>query len=136
MANLAFAASRRLNFTDADTPDLRSLAARPFYSDGEEDSGVAFSAVWLVISGLHDTAVLLSGRLHGLDSMLDASNMVGMLTVGLLVWLVLLVAVCVAGFRCIGCTCNNLGAKTYSSTYNPPVRRAGRKFEFGNMELH
>ena len=132
VANLAFAASRRLNFTDADTPDLRSLAARPFYSDGEEDSGVAFSAVWLVISGLHDTAVLLSDRLHGLD----ASDLVGMLTVGLLVWLVLLVAVCVAGLRCSGCTCNNLGAKTYSSTYNPPARRAGRKFEFGNMELH
>ena len=129
--NLAFAASGGLQFTPADDDDLRSLAARPFYSDLVEDSGVAFDPLYLVLGTLHDSGLALSGAVP----LVDLSDMLGMLGVGLLLWAVPLIAVCVAACRFFGC-CNCCQcAKTYSSTYAPPKRAPGQTFEFGKMDL-
>ena len=123
-ANLAFASSGGLNFTAADEADLRDLGAHPFYSDGEEDSGVAFSALWLIIGGLHDSGLLLSSALPSIS--LDLSESVTLITLGLALWILPLLFACALLCRC---------TKTYSSTYNPPERRDGQTFEFGKMEL-
>lgn len=141
--NLAFAAARPdgggLQLTADDEDDLRELAAHPFYSDMTEDSGVAFDPLWLALSSLHDAAIGLSEAVPWAVPFLDLSDMIGMIGMGLLLWSVPLVAVCVAACRCLGCcssACACRCSKTYSSTYNPPAARSrGQTFEFGKMTL-